>query len=1119
MKKIIPLLYLSMTAAVLVGCSSTQPASQATTGSAFTIDQLLSRMPAKDSVEARWIFSSLMQTGETSIVDICKRLGPAGSERNAQAEFALQGMAKYVAVGREPDRLLFVSALSKALETPMPVVQSSFLIARLQFTGKSESIGTLSRFLKDDRLYEPAAQAMVAIRDGAEAAFLVALPAAVRNPRVTIIKSLGDLRSRNAVDPLMKEASSEDSRIRLTALFALANIGDARAEQVLEKAAMNGQETERDECTWYYILFARRQNEAGNNAKTVAIAKELYTSRSSLAENHFRAVSLELMVEAKGDGALDDLIAATNDASKELRFAALRLLSRIQGEAATTRLISAAKLAPPQVRAEIIYMLGQRGDKSAYPAIAASLSDPDSAVRASAIDAAWRLRGADAIHAYFLLLEHSQEAGDVAAVKFALERIQSTQVITPVIESLPHVTAPACVMLLNLLGTYGTTVPVDPIVTLVRSENSSVRLAAIRTLGAISTEKDLTKLIDLLTGSDKEEERAAVQRSIVSVCSRISDSEQRSNQLLDAYHSASGEQKGMILRTLGRIGGSSALKLTVEQTADKDPDVRDAAVRALAEWPTIDAYDNLLTIAKSKEKLNLRVLAIRGCVRIVESASLDPVIAARYHEKTLAAAERIEEKRLVLGTLGNLKSREALRLVIPYIADDSLGLDASMAAGKIAAGKPEKKGDLGSSQVARTFIELKVPGQFLSQVEHNFDVAAGMNNPPEGFRTLFNGRNLNGWKGLVENPVVRAKMDLTQFAAAQARADSSMRAHWSVVEGILTFDGKGENICTSRDYGDFEMLVDWKIEKNGDSGIYLRGSPQVQIWDPAQWPEGSGGLYNNQKNPAKPTQRADKPIGEWNTFRIRMIGERVTVYLNEVLVVDSVIMENYWDRSIPIFAAGQIELQSHSTPLYFRNVFIREFPQKKTLFAGSLFNGKDLTGWKIIDGKEGNWGVQDGILFTSGEGGGWLSTDREYDNFQLDLDFRVVTGGNSGVFLRSPREGDPAYTGMEIQVLDDYAPEYAKLNQWQYCGSIYGVQAPSVRATKKAGEWEHYTIIANGPHITITLNDQLIVDADLISHMDKESTHPGLKRRSGFIGLQCHTSRVEYRNITIKELE
>lgn len=153
-----------------------------------------------------------------------------------------------------------------------------------------------------------------------------------------------------------------------------------------------------------------------------------------------------------------------------------------------------------------------------------------------------------------------------------------------------------------------------------------------------------------------------------------------------------------------------------------------------------------------------------------------------------------------------------------------------------------------------------------------------------------------------------------------------------------------------------------------------------------------------------------------------------------------------------------------------------------------------------------------------GVAGGWLSTVREYSDFQLDLDFRVPEGGNSGVFIRAPHRGDPAYTGMEIQVLDDYAAEYATLQPWQYTGSVYGVHAPSMRASKKANEWQHMQIVADGPRIVVNLNGQRIVDADLIAHMDKEASHPGLKRRSGFIGLQNHSTRIEYRNIKLKEL-
>ncbi len=193
---------------------------------------------------------------------------------------------------------------------------------------------------------------------------------------------------------------------------------------------------------------------------------------------------------------------------------------------------------------------------------------------------------------------------------------------------------------------------------------------------------------------------------------------------------------------------------------------------------------------------------------------------------------------------------------------------------------------------------------------------------PEGFVALFNGNDLTNWKGLVASPPERAAMTPEQLAAAQAVADERMHAHWIPTRGVLVFDGAGDNLCTVKDYADFEMYVDWKIEPAGDSGVYLRGSPQVQIWE---MPEiGSGGLYNNEKHPSKPLCVADNPVGEWNTFRIIMIGEKVTVYLNDRLVVDRTVMENYWERDKPIYPTGQIELQNHGNTLYFRNVYVRE---------------------------------------------------------------------------------------------------------------------------------------------------------------------------------------------------
>jgi hypothetical protein len=212
------------------------------------------------------------------------------------------------------------------------------------------------------------------------------------------------------------------------------------------------------------------------------------------------------------------------------------------------------------------------------------------------------------------------------------------------------------------------------------------------------------------------------------------------------------------------------------------------------------------------------------------------------------------------------------------------------------------------------------------------------NAPPGGFVALFNGKDLTGWKGLLaspnDNPAKRAKLAPENLAEAQAKADQRMREHWRVENGEILFDGKGDSLCASKDYGDFELLVDWKIPPRGDSGIYLRGSPQVQIWEtnsPGQFtpPDGSGGLYNNEKNPRHPLTLADHPVGQWNRFRILMAGEKVHVFLNNQLVVRSTTLENYWERDKLIYPTGQIELQNHGGLLWFKNIYLREIPREK----------------------------------------------------------------------------------------------------------------------------------------------------------------------------------------------
>jgi hypothetical protein len=183
-----------------------------------------------------------------------------------------------------------------------------------------------------------------------------------------------------------------------------------------------------------------------------------------------------------------------------------------------------------------------------------------------------------------------------------------------------------------------------------------------------------------------------------------------------------------------------------------------------------------------------------------------------------------------------------------------------------------------------------------------------------------------------------------------------------------------------------------------------------------------------------------------------------------------------------------------------------------------LFNGRTLEGWAVHGGKMEAWGVDNGLIFTTGSGGGWLLTDKEYDNFEVVLEYRVPQGGNSGVALRTPRMGDPAYTGMEIQILDDDAPQYKNLRPAQYCGSIYDVVAARRGHNRPAGEWNRMHIVCNGRLVKVMLNGTVIVDADLDDQKEHYKKHPGLERKTGHLGLQSHSERVEFRNLYVKRL-
>ena len=206
---------------------------------------------------------------------------------------------------------------------------------------------------------------------------------------------------------------------------------------------------------------------------------------------------------------------------------------------------------------------------------------------------------------------------------------------------------------------------------------------------------------------------------------------------------------------------------------------------------------------------------------------------------------------------------------------------------------------------------------------------------PEGFTSIFNAKDFSGWWGAAtEDPAKYLALPPEKLAAKKKTSLENIAKHWQVKDGIIHNDGHGLFLTTEKNYADFELQREYKLAPKADSGIYLRGIPQVQLWDTTEaggsWKhgakKGSGGLWNNPKGaPGKdPLVHADNPVGEWNKMTVKLVGEKVTVILNGKTVVDDATLSNYFDRKGGLPPKGPIQLQTHGAPVEWRNIFVKE---------------------------------------------------------------------------------------------------------------------------------------------------------------------------------------------------
>lgn len=1100
---------------------------------AAAVNRLLARYPAQSGRENKSLSAEFLKLGSGAVRELCRMLLPAGRGEDAAARFALNGLAVYVGpAGRGKERKEFLAAVLDCLRTSEEKEVRAFLISQVQLAGGREAVRPLARYLADPDLADPAARALTTI-GGPEAgrALLRALARAGAS-LPALIKALGELRFRAAVPKLIPLASSTEPAVRETALYALANIGDPAARQVLSAARIAAPAHERNRAPSLYLIFARRLAEGGRAGEALGMAREILEFYGSGPECAAAPAALELLLELQPkEAAVKEVLRALESDYAALRAAALEFSMRFDDADVLPLLIEKAKCGPAEVRAEVARHIGRKKASTAVPFIRSALADADQHVRLAALEAVPGTWQDEFLPDLLAFLGTDRSEAELEALKAAFLSFPAEQVVSALASTFEKCPAASKVMVLDVLGEKAAREAVELVFRSAADPDPEVRKAACRALVKTADEDDLERLAGLLSAASGSEETVSLQEALVRATGEDRAPDERAARLLELLERVKPAGRAALLRLLPRVGGGLGLSRVLIETRNPDPQTRTAAYFALSRWPDEAAAPVILKSALEAASRRDLLVLLEGYSRLVVESRQPAWRKLELFRQALDAVKAETDKAALLRALGRMREPGAFRLLASYLANTELRPVAVSALLSIASEQAPDERWL-SGHEAVSILRRVEAGTTDPEEKKRVEELIGERLREGGFAPLWNGRDLSGWKGLVADPPRRAGMSPAELAKAQAEADQRMRAHWRVENGALVFDGGGESLCTEKDYGDFELLVDWKIEKGGDSGIYLRGSPQVQIWDADKNPVGSGGLYNNQESPSRPLVRADRPVGEWNSFRIIMLGDRVTVYLNDVMVVDNTVLENYWERDKPIYPIGQIELQAHGNPLWFRNIWLREIPRdperppeldefEKADGFQPLWNGRDFEGWT---GASEGYAVETGRLIVLPEAeSGNLFTEREFTDFILRFEFKLHPAANNGVGIRAPLEGDVAYTGMEIQVLEDGSPLYWDLQPYQYHGSVYGVIPARRGALRPPGEWNSEEVTVRGRRVSVTVNGVTVVDGDL----DEASSggamdgreHPGLGRTSGHIGFLGHGSRVELRSIRVKTLK
>ncbi len=863
------------------------------------VADLLAGMPADSREHASALMEEMYSLGDEGTAMICRQVVPAGQGDDVRARYAISSLTAYLSGDKDESRKrVWEKQCIRFMENAPDREARSFFMRQLNLIGSDVAVNALKSYAGSSEMCDDAVIALQSIGSDAALTVLASLLEAEKCPcAAQVMVALAERQYAAAVDSYISWSARGTMAEQAAALYAMASAGDPRAERTLMNAAAKASyQWEPGGAVQSLLLYARNRGLAGDVKTMEKITSQVITASKTPATANQRLAAMSVITTVKGSNAIKMLLAAADDPDVAIRGGALRLAVAMPGSALTKKWISRYAKVSPVAKPGILFMLGERGDALAVPLMKKVMYEPSQEAAEEAMAALAKLEGKNAVGPLLTwVLQNANEQGHRAAANVLTTILDSTS-IPKVAEMLPSSGGAGTVTLIQLLAWSHDNRYFKEVYPYATSGDIAVRATALTSLASLASCDDQQQVISLLEQTKERAEVTELQRALLSAAMRCDHPSERSDIILNALDKSSDKLK--LIPILAVTGGEAALKRVAYEFENGDAMTRDVCFDALSHWSDHTAARALYDICASGNKTFGRP-AFDAYLSMVSVARLTPERKLLMVKDIAPYAAAPDAKIALIDLAASLKTRPAELFISSYYDDPSESVASAAVAAALSMELPEEE----------AVGEPKTTEYILTQKEKD-----------EGFISLFNGRNLDGWVG--------------------------DKVSYTVKDGVIVVspgDGHGGNLFTAKEYSDFVFRFEFQLTEGANNGLGIRTPLEgdaAYVGMELQILDNTASIYAN----LKPYQYHGsvygvisarrgflRPVGDWNYEEVTVRGTKIRVVLNGAVIINGDIagaIENGTldGKEHPGLKnrSGHIGFLGHGSLVKFRNIRIRE---------------------------------------------------------------------------------------------------------------------------------------------------------------------------------------------------